>query len=223
WNNAYKLGLVSIGAFLITKGNTLIASKYLNLEIVAQYGLTLQIVTMVSTVSSIFFRAYLPKFNSHRMTNDIEGLKRDYGMSLIIFNSVFIIGVSILLLFGNIILYYIGSNTLLLSNSYLFILLLIIFLETNHSNCATLITTKNEVPFVMSSLLSGVGVLLTGLIAVKYLEAGVLGLILAQGFVQLMYNNWKWPKVVFNELNSTYFKIIKVGAVEWIKAIKLNI
>lgn len=39
WHNAYKLGLVSIGSFLITKGNTLIASKYLNLEIVRNMDL----------------------------------------------------------------------------------------------------------------------------------------------------------------------------------------
>lgn len=96
-----------------------------------------------------------------------------------------------ILIVGNIILNIVGSNTMLLSRLYTIIILIVVYLETNHSNCATLITTKNEVPFVISSLLSGTGVLFFGLISVKYLELGILGLLLAQGIVQLLYNNWK--------------------------------
>jgi O-antigen/teichoic acid export membrane protein len=215
WNNAYKLGLVSIGAFLITKGNTLIATKYLSLEIVAQYGLTLQVIMVLSTVASIFFRTYLPKFNSYRMVDDTEGIKKDYSKSLFIMNLIYILGAVVILITGNVILNIIGSNTMLLSEIYTAIILLIIYLETNHGNCATLITTKNEVPFVKPALLSGLGVLILGLISVKYLELGILGLILAQGLVQLLYNNWKWPKEVFHDMNTNFFEIIKIGFLEW--------
>ena len=75
WSNAYKLGLVSVGA-LITKGNTLIASKYLELEVVAEYGLSLQLVTILSTISSIFFRTYIPKFSNQRMFNNLDEVKK---------------------------------------------------------------------------------------------------------------------------------------------------
>ncbi|EIS42158.1 putative O-unit flippase domain protein [Yersinia pestis PY-59] len=32
-----------------------------------------------------------------------------------------------------------------------------------------------------------------------HFKYGVVGLILAQGIVQLMYNNWKWPLMVYSE------------------------
>ncbi|MFZ7131950.1 MAG: O-unit flippase-like protein [Eubacteriales bacterium] len=215
WSNAYRMGLVSVGAFLITKGNTLIASKYLNLEIVAQYGLTLQVTMILSTISSIFFRTHIPKFNNYRMIDDLEGVKKDYGKSLLIMNSIYFLGALVILIAGNIILNIVGSNTMLLPETYTTIILIIIYLETNHSNCATLITTKNEVPFVKASLLSGAGVLIFGLISVKYLELGILGLLLSQGFVQLAYNNWKWPKEAFKDMSTNYFDIIKIGCLEW--------
>lgn len=215
WNNSYKLGLVSVGAFLITKGNTLIASKFLDLEIVAQYGLTLQLTTILSTISSIFFRTYIPQFNSYRMTGNAEGIKKDFSKSLFVMNSIYILGAIVIISIGNVVLSFIGSNTMLLPKTYVSLILLIIYLETNHSNCATLITTKNEVPFVKSALFSGAGVLILGLFSVKWLSLGILGLILAQGLVQLLYNNWKWPKVVFNDMKTNYFEIIKIGFAEW--------
>lgn len=215
WSNAYRMGLVSVGAFLITKGNTLIASKYLNLEIVAQYGLTLQVTMILSTISSIFFRTHIPKFNNYRMIDDLEGVKKDYGKSLLIMNSIYFLGALVILIAGNVILNIVGSNTMLLPETYTAIILIIIYLETNHSNCATLITTKNEVPFVKASLLSGAGVLIFGLISVKYLELGILGLLLAQGFVQLLYNNWKWPKEAFKDMSTNYFEVIRIGCLEW--------
>lgn len=217
WSNAYKLGLVSIGAFLITKGNTLIASKYLDLETVAQYGLTLQIIMILSTVASIFFRTHLPKFNNYRMLGNIDEVKKDYAKSVIVMNLVYLVGVIVILSFGNSILDAVGSKTMLLPNAYVALILLVIYLESNHSNSSTLITTKNEVPFVSSALLSGLGVLLLGLISVKYLSMGILGLILSQGLVQLSYNNWKWPKEILRDLDTTYFEIIKIGLREWRK------
>jgi O-antigen/teichoic acid export membrane protein len=223
WSNAYKIGLVSMGAFLITKGNTLIASKYLDLEVVAQYGLTLQVTMILSTVSSIFFRTHLPKFNNYRMIDNLEGVKRDYSKSIFAMNFIYIFGASIILILGNTILNFVGSNTNLLSNAYTALILVIIYLETNHSNCATLITTKNEVPFVKSSLLSGVGVLIFGLMAVRYFKLGILGLLLAQGIVQLAYNNWKWPKEVLVDMHTNYFEIQKIGYIEWKKYILRNI
>ena len=130
-------------------------------------------------------------------------------------NSIYILGAIVIISIGNVVLSFIGSNTMLLPKTYVSLILLIIYLETNHSNCATLITTKNEVPFVKSALFSGAGVLILGLFSVKWLSLGILGLILAQGLVQLLYNNWKWPKVVFNDMKTNYFEIIKIGFAEW--------
>ncbi|EIS69676.1 putative membrane protein, partial [Yersinia pestis PY-66] len=60
----------------------------------------------------------------------------------------------------------------------------------NHSICATIITSKNNVPFVFVSLFSGGLIILLSIMLSVHFKYGVVGLILAQGIVQLMYNNW---------------------------------
>ncbi|HHH1715679.1 TPA: hypothetical protein ACPY4M_004563, partial [Yersinia enterocolitica] len=94
----------------------------------------------------------------------------------------------------------IGVKLSFLPLNYLLILGLIYLLEMNHSICATIITSKNKVPFVFASLFSGGLIILLSIILSVHFKYGVLGLILAQGIVQLMYNNWKWPLMVYNEL-----------------------
>ena len=57
-------------------------------------------------------------------------------------NLIFFCGAIVIYFGGNIVLSFVGSNTSLLPNSHLLLILIIIYLETNHSNCSTLITTK---------------------------------------------------------------------------------
>ncbi len=223
WTNAYKLGLVSIGTFLILKGNTLIASKYLDLKIVAMYGLSLQLIMLLADTSSIFFRTYIPRISNNRMIGNNEGILNDYSQSLFIMNFIYLIGSIIILLFANRMLSLVGSKTSLLPNAQVFVLLVIIYLETNHSNCGTLITTKNVVPFVKPALISGIGILLLSLLSVTYLDFGLWGMIASQGLVQLAYNNWKWPHEISKDLGVPYLKIIILGFINIKRVIKFKV
>lgn len=219
WGNAYKLGLVALGSFLINKGNTLIASNYLTLDDVAAYGLTLQLIMLLATISSVFFRTYLPSFTNSRMIDDIESIKRNFGKSLVVMNLIYLFGSLLILAAGNKMLLLLGSNTLLLSNLQMFVLLIIIYLEINHSNCATLITTKNTVPFVKSALISGGSILILALISTALLNFGLWGLILVQGIVQASYNNWKWPLEVSKDLKTNILELILTGCAQLKKTI----
>lgn len=209
--NSIKLGVVSVGAFCITKANTLIASKYLNLSVVASYGLTLQIIGLLVSISSVHFRTMIPKLNMLRVSRNTEELKKEFSIAMIISYIIYILGSIIILFLGNYILLFLKSKTLLLPKEILIIILGMLFLEANHSNFATLITTKNEVPFVTPSIISGFAIVIFSLISIIYLELGLIGIILSQGVVQLLYNNWKWPVVVFKDLNVTITEYTCIG------------
>lgn len=209
--NSIKLGVVSIGAFCITKANTLIASKYLNLSVVASYGLTLQIIGLLVSISSVHFRTMIPKFNMLRVSKNTEKLKKEFSIAMIISYTIYTLGSITILLLGNYILLFLKSNTLLLPKEILIIILVMLFLEMNHSNFATLITTKNEVPFVAPAIISGFFIIVFSLISITYFELGLIGIILSEGVVQLLYNNWKWPIVVLKDLNITIFEYVYIG------------
>lgn len=214
WKNSYRLGLVSIGAFLINKSSILIMSKFLSLDIVGKYGISMQVVGLLATVSSVFFNTYVPMINYLRIKNDNIKIKEIFSKALFINYSLYFSGYIFLIFFGDICLKLLKADITLLNNLDLTLISLILFLEMNHSIAATMITTKNIVPFLKPALLSGVGIVILTLLSLKYTKLGVTGIILSQGFIQLVYNNWKWPYEVSKDLNSNYFNFIRTGFLE---------
>ena len=68
--NAWRLGIVSIGAYMILQLNTLISSYYLGLEVTASYGLTLQLFTILIGVSSTIYITLQPRINELNLNNN---------------------------------------------------------------------------------------------------------------------------------------------------------
>tara|TARA_B100001063_G_C16493121_1_gene418344 strand:- start:126 stop:689 length:564 start_codon:yes stop_codon:yes gene_type:complete len=174
----------------------------------------MQITGIISGLATILFITYQPKFSFYRVQEDHKSLINLFSLTMFVFYFIFILGSLVFVLFGSSILELIDSKILLPSLNILFIYLLVNLLETNHSLYATLITTKNEVPFVKPALISGFFIILGSYISLEYTSLGLLGLILVQGFCQLVYNNWKWPLYVCNEFNTNFFKVLILGITE---------
>jgi len=204
WHNSYKLGIVSLGGFLITRANIFICASYLTLQDVASYGLTQQFLNIINTLSLVYFNINIPKFNQYSLLKDKEALKQGFGFSLIIGFVLFFSGIIVLFLGGDALLQLIGSNTLFINKYYLLFYGIILFLEFNHSMSATLITTGNIIPFVKPSVISGIFILVFSFILIKFTSLGILSLLISQFVIQACYNNWKWPLVVVRNLNTSY-------------------
>jgi hypothetical protein len=84
-------------------------------------------------------------------------------------------------------------------------------LEANHSLFANIITSKNEVPFYLPALYTGVGIVLLSLLLFKFTHLGIWSIILAQFLIQLCYNNWRWPYWVLKELRTNYKELLEKG------------
>ncbi|HDL8488477.1 TPA: hypothetical protein PXR60_004219, partial [Yersinia enterocolitica] len=199
-HNAVKLGIVSFGSFLINRSTTLIVGLVCPIIIAGQFVLTMQIFFALMAISNILLSIKMPEI-SQAVARRERSTIRILIFSVITFSSsIYILGFIAFLLLAEYIFPSIGVKLSFLPLNYLLILGLIYLLEMNHSICATIITSKNKVPFVFASLFSGGLIILLSIILSVHFKYGVLGLILAQGIVQLMYNNWKWPLMVYNEL-----------------------
>lgn len=211
WVNARKIGLGSIGGFFVQKGNLFFISMFLPLNVVAAFGLTTQIVNILSGVSPLYLNTHMPELYRHRISNNLTEIKRIFGESVFVYFILYGLGAIVILFAGNTILELFHSQTRLIPFLPLFLLLLVQFLEVNHSMAANLITTRNEIPYVKASLISGgcIGILSASSLA--FTPLGIIGVILSTGIVQLCYNNWKWPLFVCQELQSNYYQFIKTG------------
>jgi len=201
WLNACKLGLVSVGAFLIARANMFLVSAYFGLSVAASYGISIQVFTVISSVAQLSFQVNLPAMVSARVLNELGRLKKIFYRSTLFYFICFSCGSALVLLVGQILLDYIGSNAQLLDENLLYLLAVIIALEGNHSNSALVITTANRVPFVYPALVSGAAIISLSF-ALSSFGMGLIWIILTQGFVQLSYNNWKWPYMVYLELRN---------------------
>ncbi|PDO89449.1 O-unit flippase-like protein [Kosakonia sacchari] len=198
-HNAVKLGTVSLGSFLISRSTVLIAGASLPLVVAGQYTFSLQVYMALLAVGNVFVTVKVPILSQQILQNNKSAMKK-----LIIQILTFSLG---LYLFGFVLFYFLQSyiisifhsNVTFLDSGFLLLLAVVYLLELNHTICATILTTANKVPFVKPSLVSGILIVLISYLLMKFTTTGVLGLIIAQGLIQLLYNNWKWPCCVYKD------------------------
>jgi len=216
-SNAFRLGWVNIGAFLITRMNQLIASSFLGLKIAASYGLTYQILAVIANVASTFHTIKIPLINFKQAKGSDKNSAIIFGHTLCVALILYLIGSSSILLFGNLLLTILKSKTYFLAYGQFAILMVTIFLELNTSLCSSFLLTYNRVPFVRASIISGVLVVILSILNITYLNFGIWGIILSQLIVQISYNNWKWPMEAAKKMNANYFDFIRISFIDLVK------
>jgi O-antigen/teichoic acid export membrane protein len=190
WPNCWRLGVVATGAFLILQANTLICSAYLGLAETAAYGLSLQLVSMMVGVSSIWITTQQPLVAQMRAQHDLDGIARLYGRRMRWFVLSVLFGGGLICCLAPYFLRIIGARTPLLPWPVLLLLIVILALEAHHGHYAMLVMSENRNPFVLPAIISGLAVvLISSWLTPRF---GVLGMLLAQGLVQASFNNW-WP------------------------------
>lgn len=199
--NAFKLGLTSVGGFLVNKSAIIIGSLFLTLDTIAAYGITMQIISILMGLAGVYFLSYLPKLAQYRANNNNFAIKQLYYKSVFVQLLIYVVGGTMFLFAGNWALLLIGSQTKLLEAGMVLLALFISFLESNHSLAASFLLAKNEVPFFIPSLCSGSFALILLWLLLSYSDFGLWSLILAPGIAQAVYQNWKWPMVLIKELN----------------------
>lgn len=211
WHNAKKLGLVFVGAYAINKCSMFLAGLYLSLEEIASYGLMIQLMSVITAISTTYFTVSGPLFASLRTDNKRDELIQKFAFTMNIYYILFLIGCVSLIFFAPFFLDLIRTNIELPSLSILLIYSIVVLLENNHSCFATFIITENKIPFVESSLLAGIGIGIGSLLSLEYTLWGVLGLVGVQGICQLVYANWKWPYVVCHDFHISFFTFLTIG------------
>lgn len=199
WHNAWRLGLGVLGAFFILRANTLLSSAYLGLATTAAYALTLQVYSVMQSISTVVFSVQQPALARYRLANQhvqlLQAVKIGLGSAV----ALFVLGSIVLLISGDWMIKLIGANTMLLPLPLLALIGLMVLLELIHSLAAGVIVSGNRVPFVKPALFSGALIFCLSWCGLKY-GGGVAWLIAVQLLVQLAYNNWKWPWVMYQEL-----------------------
>lgn len=211
WVNARKSGIIGIFGFATQQGNTLLVSIYLPLAMTGSFGLSMQLTSIIATIAPLFLSTHLPQINQYRVSNNIEKIRKIIGQSMVVFWGIAIVCGGSLILLGNYLLEMVDSKTLLLPAGQLLTILVIKLLESNHSAAASLIATGNEIPFLKSSIFAGSAMALSSLLILQFTSWGIWGITISSGIIQLLYNNWKWPRMVALQMGMSYLKMMRNG------------
>jgi O-antigen/teichoic acid export membrane protein len=214
WPNVWRLSLVQLGAFLVVRANTLIAASFLSLAVVGSYGVTIQLLLAISGIGSLLVTLQMPRMNAAQVRNDYPQLRKALGLAVVTAWAIFGVGALVIVLFGNPLLELLGKSLRLVDGDLLAALLMIAFLEMNHSVAAMYLTTLNQVPFAGAAVISGVLIACLGTVLCGVVGWGLWGLVVAPGLVQLCYNNWKWPVEALRHVGLSPTGIVKAGILE---------
>jgi O-antigen/teichoic acid export membrane protein len=220
WPNAWRMGLVMLGSFLINNANTLIASRNLTLTETACYGLSVQFINLLTTVAYMVIQARIPEIVSLRVLGDLDNVQKVFGRQLILSVTGFIAGIVCIIFFAPLILIQIKSQTQILPFGALMFLAFYKLLEFHHGAFSSLVITENRVPFVVPALVSGFAIITLGLLLAPLY--GVWGLMLSTAIVQASFNNWWSVWLGLKSVNCNYTNLIRSGLSGIAKAARMG-
>jgi O-antigen/teichoic acid export membrane protein len=197
--NAIKIGLTSFGGFLVQKSSIIIGSLFLPLEEIASYGITIQIIAVISSLAAVYSMTFLPKMAYLRTIESDFEIKYLYLKGQLLILVIYIFCGFFLLFFGKKAFDYIGSSTELMSPMLIAVAFFLSYVEAVIGSSGSVLLTKNEVPFFKAALISGFGILLGLIFSFKFFTPNLWILILVPLAVDLSYQAWKWPLEVVKE------------------------
>jgi len=198
WKNSYRMGLVSIGAFMITKYSVLLVSSHFGLAVSASYAITLQLFSAIGTIAAVPFNALLSRITERRLSGDQAALKRLLSSGFLVTWLIGLLGIVAVVGLGHELLAMLHSKTNIVEGPLLLLIALTAFLELNHATSAWVIASANRVPFVPAALISGAVIMVLSTIAAAQ-GFSLLAIVAIQTLTQAAYNNWRWPLQIVRE------------------------
>ena len=205
--NAYKYGITSLGGFMIQKSSIFVGSLFIPLILIGSFGITKQLLDVLVAIANITLATYIPKITKLRVDNNFEKIKEIYIKGILISNVVYILGALFLIFFGELILVLLDSKTKLVPPYVLIGMVISSLIGLNAGISGTVISTRNEIPFMKPSIYSGIATVLLLIILLRFTDLGLFGLAIAPGLIDLCYQGWKWPYEVIKELKITILDI----------------
>jgi O-antigen/teichoic acid export membrane protein len=196
--NASRFGLASLSGFLITRSSVFAVTTFAGLAAGGSYAISLQLLSAVLQVAQIPTQFTMPKFVALHAHGDRAGIRKDAIRISALFLILFLCGIVAVVIAGPPLFAVIGHDIRLLPPALLLWLGLVMMLEGLHSVNAFVLMTGNKVPFTRAAILSAVAVA-AGTTVAGWQGWGIGGIIAVQGLVQLSYNNWRWPFMVWQD------------------------
>ena len=188
WPNAYKFGILSIGAFCFANGNVLISGQLLGEKITASFGATAQVGAFLTNFATLWLVVKWPEIAMLRTQGRLEEMATLFARRLTLVMASFMALGLMVFFTGNALLAWKGTHTRMLAQPYLAFYLLYLTQQIFYVQFGMLAFTENVVPFFKIGLWTGLGVIGCSLILTPLF--GLWGLVVAPFIAESVCSNW---------------------------------
>lgn len=190
-----KWAATSLGAILILQSHNIIIAATLGPSAIPQYEAIIKIAVAMMTLSLLLVTSSSPFISQRYAAHDLDAvhvmLMRNIRVSVA---SMLIVGIFVARYASDIVVLWLGPNAFA-GYGVVWILLLMVLLETHHVAFAAAAMAAGKMAFAGAALLAGVlTIILSSALALNY---GLVGVAAGVLLAQLLTNNWYAPYVSF--------------------------
>jgi O-antigen/teichoic acid export membrane protein len=208
WPNSWRLGLLSLGGYLTVNANTTICLSVLGLAANARYGLSVQLLGVISGMAAVWTQVKWQVIGQQRARHDYAAIQRTLWPRMWLQYLTFLAMAGGLLLCGQPLLQLLGSGKQMLPLPWLALLALNSFLETQISIWGTLISTENRIPFLWPSVAGSLLSLALSLTLIHTTSLGLGAFVLAPLLAHSLFNYWYWPRYAAHGIQTSWTRFM---------------
>jgi O-antigen/teichoic acid export membrane protein len=194
WPNSWRLGIHFGGTYLSINANVLLCSTVFGLEATASYGLSLQILNIISGMAAVWPQVKWPAIGQLIARRNLEKLRHLFWPRVWLQLGTYVCLAVAAIALGPGLIRFVGSDKEMLPLAWMILLTVNGFLESNCTLWNTFISMWNQLPMLWPSLAANVvGLALNaGFVHLNGAQPGflVLGPLLAGS----VFNYWFWPR-----------------------------
>ena len=188
WPNAKKFGIMSIGSFCITQGLILIGSQLLPVNTLASLGLTQQVGIFSTSVASLWFQVKWPEITILRTQGRLQEMSALFAQRLLLAVGSFVLISAVVVLLGNELLRWKGTQTRLLPFGPLTYYLAYLAFQMTYGAFGVLAMTENVIPFYRIAIGTGIATVILSVAMTS--QWHLWGLLLAPFICEAAYSAW---------------------------------
>ena len=210
WPNSWRAGLKLLSLYSSTATLAFLCLKYLGLKANAQYGLSLQIMSIIQGISSVWTAVKWPLIGQLRARQDLGRLRRELWPRLWLQRISFFLLAAVVLALGPRMISLIDADKQLVPIELLFAMALNAFLDMQFGAWATFISTENRIPTLWPTVISSVVTIGLVWMAIASGWSGIGALVLGPLIVGCLFNYWFWGCEGARTLKTTWWRFVFV-------------
>ena len=193
WPNSWRQGIIGVGNYLGANAAAFICLELFGLAATAQYGLSLQLLSVAQGMAASWTAVKWPEIAQHCARGDQAAMRRVFQPRLWQQIVTFVLLAALLVPLAQPLLVWLGSNKEVLPAVWFALLAVNTCLDMQFSAWGTLISTGNCIPVMWPALLGTLAGLALALALIGNTALGLGALALGPLLVGAAFNYWYWP------------------------------